>query len=229
MAPDIVLKLCQVVGLQGCGLFGRSPVSLELTAISGAPEAIRAPSYAVWAAGHPASAGTARRGRSAASRPGMIGNSASLPGSVRRPSSSTSSQSIRIRRRSTPPMRIVTSYGPDGRIGRRVKVILPNPEAPPARPCCARAAWPRPCARRQEISAVLGFCLRLGGRHCSGLAHDLVAEPTIADDRHCRPDRPGHSSDRSFRAASSDEAGFWPVTSLPSITTKEAQSSPFRY
>ncbi|MCE8420801.1 hypothetical protein LZ190_19285, partial [Rhodovulum sulfidophilum] len=40
------------------------------------------------------------------------------------------------------------------------------------------------------------------------------AEPTVADDRHYRPDRPGHSSDRSFRAASSDEAGFWPVTSL---------------
>ncbi|MCE8472136.1 hypothetical protein LZ189_24395, partial [Rhodovulum sulfidophilum] len=27
----------------------------------------------------------------------------------------------------------------------------------------------------------------------------LRAEPTVADDRHCRPDRPGHSSDRSFR------------------------------
>ena len=49
----------------------------------------------------------------------------------------------------------------------------------------------------------------------------------------CKPrnsrvcDRPVQSSSSNLRAASSDEAGFWPVTSLPSVTTKDAQSSPF--
>ena len=37
-----------------------------------------------------------------------------------------------------------------------------------------------------------------------------------------------HSSARSLRAASTEDAGFWPVTSLPSTTTKDDQSSPFR-
>jgi len=36
-----------------------------------------------------------------------------------------------------------------------------------------------------------------------------------------------YSSDNSLWAASSEDAGFWPVTSLPSVTTKDAQSSPF--
>lgn len=35
------------------------------------------------------------------------------------------------------------------------------------------------------------------------------------------------SRPNNLRAASSDDAGFWPVTSFPSVTTKDAQSAPF--
>lgn len=40
-------------------------------------------------------------------------------------------------------------------------------------------------------------------------------------------DSQGQSRPSNFRAVSSEDAGFWPVTSLPSVTTKDAQSAPF--
>lgn len=50
----------------------------------------------------------------------------------------------------------------------------------------------------------------------------LIATPALKPPKLLR-----QISASSLRAASSEEAGFWPVTSLPSTTTNEAQSAPF--
>ncbi len=75
------------------------------------------------------------------------------------------------------------------------------------------------------LKALSGILGGTGGEIFHG---GLLMLNVQTDGPHSRPSVcTPHSSDSSLRAASSDEAGFCPVTSVPSTTTKDAQSSPF--
>jgi len=65
------------------------------------------------------------------------------------------------------------------------------------------------------VAAARGRCRTTISRFKNRGSHRLAAVPC-------------YRSVSSWRAAFAKDAGFWPVTTLPSVTTKDAQSSPFR-